>query len=883
MKKYLQSLLAHRVKRGSSGGGGGAFGGNCDGGVGDGTNDGTCKTGAKTARNRFLTNDVKTATSTLNSCSAAAYGGKTPASDTLSVSCKQNDNNNNNNNSKAGLTKSVPTTPSSSSSSYSSSSPAKHNHPAAKSMKIKIGGRMTDIAELERLLDEKDKLIIQQDKDIKIHLAKIKQHEEQIKSLKSECDKLRSVLDLKVGESPTSRSKSSDELRAQLQMQASMVGQAANVKKQGVSAEPNTYKDKVSKQLIRNAILQNDFLRHLDREQVSEMVECMYERDVPENEFVICEGAAGAHLYVAAQGELQVFKNEKMLGKMGPGKVFGELALLYNCTRTASVKAMGPVKLWVLDRAVFQMITMRLGLQRHETLMNFLRDVPLFKNLSEDRISKLADSMDLDYFTEGTYIIREGEKGDLFYIITSGTVRVTQLIDGKDEPQEIRKLQKGDFFGEKALLGDEVRTASIIAVDSVEVLTLDRESFQKLIGDLEELKRDYGDEQRGAKRLVDKRISSSDGTIDRFPSTPTKVEYDKEIAALELTHMQPIATLGVGGFGRVDLVFLIQNPTRTFALKTMKKKHIVDTRQQEHIFNERNLMFEFRSPYIVRLHKTFRDKKYVYMLLEACLGGEVWTILRDRGHFDDLTARFYVACVIEGLEYLHRKMVIYRDLKPENCLLDATGHLKIVDFGFAKRLPSGRKTWTFCGTPEYVAPEIILNKGHDHSADFWALGIFICELLMGRPPFQASDPMKTYTLILKGVDALDIPNRRIGKTATSLVKKLCRDNPAERLGCQSGGYDDLRKHRWFAGFDWEGLRSRSLPPPIIPKINGPTDISNFDHYPADYDVPPDELSGWDEGNGSFPILIKMKKIASAQVSETWPDFAECQLSLGCLT
>ncbi|XP_003378859.1 conserved hypothetical protein [Trichinella spiralis] len=175
----------HRVKRGSSGGGGGAFGGNCGGDVGDGTNDGTCKTGAKTARNRFLTNDVKTATSTLNSCSAAAYGGKTPASDTLSVSCKQNDNNNNNN-SKAGLTKSVPTTPSSSSSSYSysSSSPAKHNHPAAKSMKIKIGGRMTDIAELERLLDEKDKLIIQQDKDIKIHLAKIKQHEEQIKSLK---------------------------------------------------------------------------------------------------------------------------------------------------------------------------------------------------------------------------------------------------------------------------------------------------------------------------------------------------------------------------------------------------------------------------------------------------------------------------------------------------------------------------------------------------------------------------------------------------------------------------------------------------------------------------------------------------------------------------
>ena len=127
------------------------------------------------------------------------------------------------------------------------------------------------------------------------------------------------------------------------------------------------------------------------------------------------------------------------------------------------------------------------------------------------------------------------------------------------------------------------------------------------------------------------------------------------------------------------------------------------------------------------------------MLLEVCLGGELWTTLRDRGHFDDYTARFFVACVLEGLEYLHRKNIVYRDLKPENCLLTNTGYLKLVrlfilcfqkhfqvDFGFAKKLASGRKTWTFCGTPEYVSPEIILNKGHDQAADYWALGIYVC-------------------------------------------------------------------------------------------------------------------------------------------------------------
>ena len=160
------------------------------------------------------------------------------------------------------------------------------------------------------------------------------------------------------------------------------------------------------------------------------------------------------------------------------------------------------------------------------------------------------------------------------------------------------------------------------------------------------------------------------------------------------------------------------------------------------------------------------------MLLEACLGGELWTTLRDRGHFDDYTARFYVACVLEGLEFLHKRNIVYRDLKPENCLLSeligshsrdylnhcfsaTSGYLKLVDFGFAKKLASGRKTWTFCGTPEYVSPEIILNKGHDQAADYWALGIYICELMLGRPPFQASDPMKTYTLILKVNSSLE--------------------------------------------------------------------------------------------------------------------------------
>jgi len=448
--------------------------------------------------------------------------------------------------------------------------------------------------------------------------------------------------------------------------------------------------------------------------------------------------------------------------------------------------------------------------------------VPTFMNLPEETLIKIADVLDECIYKKGDYIIRQGGRGDTFFIVSKGRVKVTIKEPNSVEEKYIRSLQRGDFFGEKALQGEDVRTANIIADDpEVSCLVIDRESFNQLISNLDEIRTKYVD----------------DGTANR--------KIHDGFAQVQLSDLRVITTLGVGGFGRVELVQIGNDASRSFALKQMKKSLIVETRQQQHIMSEKDIMEEANCDFIVKLYKTFKDRKYLYMLMESCLGGELWTILRDRGNFDDATTRFYAACVVEAFEYLHSRGIIYRDLKPENLLLDPQGYVKLVDFGFAKKLQAGRKTWTFCGTPEYVAPEVILNKGHDISADYWSLGVLMFELLTGTPPFTGSDPMKTYNIILKGIDAVEFP-RNITRNATALIKKLCRDNPAERLGYQKGEIRDIQKHKWFDGFNWEGLCNRSLSPPIIPLIHSAMDSSNFDEYPPDMDgLPPDDNTGWD--------------------------------------
>uniref|UniRef100_A0A8B9RIZ4 cGMP-dependent protein kinase n=1 Tax=Astyanax mexicanus TaxID=7994 RepID=A0A8B9RIZ4_ASTMX len=417
--------------------------------------------------------------------------------------------------------------------------------------------------------------------------------------------------------------------------------------------------------------------------------------------------------------------------------------------------------------------TQHVSIERTRILFNiFFCSVSLLKDLPEEKLAKIVDCLEIDYFDKGEYIIREGEEGNTFFIIAKGEVSVTQSTEGYSEPLEIKILGVGDYFGEKALISEDVRSANIIAKENdTQCLVVDRDNFNQMVGTYEEL-------QAYLREYVEQLSINDERRIARSPQAAELRSLHEKAARLSscsfLQQLQIIATLGMGGFGRVELVKL-KNEDTAFALKCIKKKHIVDTRQQEHIYSEKNILQQTNCNFIVRLFRTFRDEKYVYMLLEVCLGGELWSVLRDMSFFEEATARFCIGCVLEAFDYLHGMGIVYRDLKPENLLLDAEGYVKMTDFGFAKRIGLGKKTWTFCGTPEYVAPEVIMNKGHDFGADCWSLGILIFELLIGSPPFSGSDPIKIYTMVLHGIEKVDIP-KRISKRPEDLIRRLCNIN-----------------------------------------------------------------------------------------------------------
>ncbi|GFT66749.1 ribosomal protein S6 kinase beta-1 [Nephila pilipes] len=286
--------------------------------------------------------------------------------------------------------------------------------------------------------------------------------------------------------------------------------------------------------------------------------------------------------------------------------------------------------------------------------------------------------------------------------------------------------------------------------------------------------------------------------------------------------------LGLGGFGKV---LQVQKKTgkdagKLFAMKVINKDKIQCQKDMAHMKAERNILQKIRHPFIVDFYYAFQTDHKLYLILEFLIGGDLFTLLEKKLMLSEDSARFYLGEIILALQHLHKEDIIYRDLKPENVLLDARGHVKLADFGLCKEcICDGDNTHTFCGTVAYMAPEIVSYSGHGKAADWWSLGTLMYLTLTGQTPFRHKNKKKLMEKILK--HKLVYP-KYISKNAENLMRRLMKRCVNERLGSGLDGAEPIKNHRFFQKINWNCLLAKTVTPPYEPEFTSEDDVSQFD-------------------------------------------------------
>jgi serine/threonine protein kinase len=298
-----------------------------------------------------------------------------------------------------------------------------------------------------------------------------------------------------------------------------------------------------------------------------------------------------------------------------------------------------------------------------------------------------------------------------------------------------------------------------------------------------------------------------------------------EKKSIRPNHFDYLKTIGQGSFGRVFMV-RYHVDSKVYAMKVLGKEHIKMRNEVKHVMAERNvLLANIHHPFLVSLHYSFQTKDKLYFVLDFLNGGELFFHLQKERSFSEPRARFYSAEIASALGYLHEKKIIYRDLKPENLLLDKLGHVVLTDFGLCKEgITLKDTTNTFCGTPEYLAPEVILKKPYDTTVDWWCLGSVLYEMLFGLPPFYSKNQNEMYEKTLH--QPLHISGSSVTPQVRDILKCMFNKNRLERLGAKSD-FLEIKNHPFFATIDWEKLLKREVKPPFVPKVRCDTDTINI--------------------------------------------------------
>ena len=608
-------------------------------------------------------------------------------------------------------------------------------------------------------------------------------------------------------------------------------------------------------------------------------------------QIIVRQGDRASHddvLYILKTGDVRILiestgPETKTLTRSAPF-VFGEVSLLFETRRTASVMAVTGVALLTVRRSLVR----RLAPAR---TLRFLRMVPVLQGLSDNAVLSLSDSFTQERYTDGSSIIRAGQPGHTIYLLRHGWIQVRSR-----NGQELATLRRGQIFGHRTLVTRQLRSADCVAHGEVTVLVFDYDEFPRLdnpalrglmdfdalmevlkalnvvehdrlistdavYDDVDRLYTAVGDvivrrgqtlknifivregrisgadvKEAGGYRyfgslkpsVCESDIIASESTMllvhpSMTPSTQPSGALPTRKPRMDFSDLEVIRIVGVGNSGRVFAV--THRPTgMQYALKAMDKSKIKYKKQSQHIHNELQIISSVDHPFCTAFVQAYQDHSMLYILQEWMPGGELFHHMQREDVFSENAAKFYTACVVVALEYLHSRDILYRDLKPENLLMDRFGYIKLADFGFSKQMKPGQRTYTICGTPTYQAPEIINRVGTTAAADFWSLGVLIHEMLVGSTPFEEDQtPFGRVT-----GNRIVLP-KHLSDQAQNLIKRLLIRNPHDRLGSYVGA-SAIINHAWFSGFDWTALRSRRMRAPIVPDLVNNADTSYFERF-----------------------------------------------------
>ncbi|KAL2465274.1 Serine/threonine-protein kinase AtPK2/AtPK19 [Abeliophyllum distichum] len=325
--------------------------------------------------------------------------------------------------------------------------------------------------------------------------------------------------------------------------------------------------------------------------------------------------------------------------------------------------------------------------------------------------------------------------------------------------------------------------------------------------------------------------NDNDGANDMHSDDEVKKEGgEKEVTPkLGPADFEIMRVIGKGAFGKV---FQVRKKGSSgtdgdgiFAMKVMRKDTIIKNNHVDYMRAERDILTKVVHPFIVQLRYSFQTKSKLYLILDFINGGHLFYHLYRQGIFSEDQARVYTAEIVSAVSHLHKNGIMHRDLKPENVLMDADGHVMLTDFGLAKEIDESSRSNSMCGTTEYMAPEILLSKGHNKDADWWSVGILLYEMLSGKPPFTHPNRKKLQEKIIN--EKVKLPPR-LSSEAHSLLKGLLHKDPLKRLGSGPKGADEIKFHKWFRSINWKRIEARELLPKFKPDVSGEDCTANFD-------------------------------------------------------